>query len=111
MLNNCKNICPHRLLGNQVSVILQVKFSYDLLFVDKSVPSIFPIDFNSILESIRELNVLAGENETHFEPQNANNEQHISTLKRTEPIILTLYANGIFLFNGPFRSYNGTIFC
>lgn len=43
----------------------------------------------------------------HFQPQNPDNERHISTLKRVEPINLTLYANGIFLFNGPFRSYSG----
>ncbi|CAF4836570.1 unnamed protein product, partial [Rotaria magnacalcarata] len=38
-------------------------------------------------------------------PQNTDGQRHISTLKRIEPISLILYANGIFLFNGPFRSY------
>jgi hypothetical protein len=56
------------------------------------------------------LNVLAGESEMHFEPQNPDNQRHISTLKRTESINLTLYANGIFLFNGPFRLFSGRIF-
>ncbi len=55
------------------------------------------------------MNVLAGESEMHFEPQNPDNQRHISTLKRTEPINLTLYANGIFLFNGPFRLFSGRI--
>ncbi len=75
--------------------------------LDESVPSILPIDFNTIIENIGELNVLAGESEMHFEPQT---QRHISTLKRVEPINLTLYANGIFLFNGPFRSFSGRIF-
>jgi len=43
----------------------------------------------------------------HFEPQNPDNQRHISTLKRIEPINLTLYTNGIFLFNGPFRPFSG----
>ena len=74
---------------------------------EESVPSILPIDYNSLLENIRELNVLAGESEMHFEPQNGNSQRNISTLKRVEPIELTLYANGVFLFNGPFRSFSG----
>jgi hypothetical protein len=76
--------------------------------IEESVPSILPIDYNTVLENIRELNVLAGESEMHFEPHNSNNQQHISSLKRTESINLTLYANGIFLLNGPFRSFSGT---
>ncbi|CAF4130733.1 unnamed protein product [Rotaria sp. Silwood2] len=73
---------------------------------EESIPKILPIDFNSIVENINELNVLAGENEVHFEPQNNDNQRRISTLKRTESINITLYANGIFLFNGPFRSFS-----
>ena len=77
------------------------------MFLEESVPSILPIDFNTILENIRELNVLAGESEMRFEPQNPDKQRHISTLKRAETINLTLYANGIFLFNGPFRPFSG----
>jgi len=79
-------------------------------FVEESVPSILPIDYSTIIENIRELNVLAGESEMHFEPQNSNNQRHISSLKRTESINLTLYANGLFLFNGPFRPFSGRTF-
>jgi hypothetical protein len=79
------------------------------LVLDESTPTILPIDFNTILENIHELNVLAGESEMHFEPQNPDKQRHISTLKRTEPINLTLYTNGIFLFNGPFRPFSGII--
>ena len=74
------------------------------------MPSIMPINYSSLLENIRELNVLAGESEMHFEPHSSNSQRHISTLKRTEPIQLTLYANGIFLFNGPFRPFTGENF-
>ena len=81
-----------------------------MFLVEESVPKTLPIDFNGIIENIRELNVLAGESEVHFEPQNTDSHRHISTLKRIEPISLILYANGIFLFNGPFRSYSGRIF-
>ncbi|CAF1373176.1 unnamed protein product [Adineta steineri] len=73
---------------------------------EESIPSILPIDYNSILANIRELNVLAGESEMHFEANNLNNQRNISTLKRTETISLILYANGIFLFNGPFRPFS-----
>lgn len=76
------------------------------MFVEESIPSVLPIDFNGLIESIRELNVLAGETEMHFQAQHPDNQRHISTLKRVEPINLVLYANGIFLFNGPFRSYS-----
>ncbi|XP_072018907.1 UBX domain-containing protein 11-like [Amphiura filiformis] len=58
------------------------------------------IDFDKIIKSIRELNVLAGEGEKKI--------QHTvngARLRAQEPIPLTLYANGIFMFNGPFRSY------
>ncbi len=81
-----------------------------MFFLEESVPSILPIDYNTLLENIRELNVLAGESEMHFEAQIPDNQRHISTLKRVEPVNLTFYANGIFLFNGPFRSFSGTIF-
>ncbi|NWH58765.1 UBX11 protein, partial [Geococcyx californianus] len=58
------------------------------------------IDFDLILEKVKELNVLA--------------EEGISQIKRTpwgarltqpEPLPLTLYRNGIVMFDGPFRPY------
>jgi hypothetical protein len=79
-----------------------------LAVLEESVPSILPIDYNTLLENIHELNVLAGETEMHFEPQNPDNQRHISTLKRVEPVSLIFYANGMFLFNGPFRPFSGT---
>ena len=92
-------------LGDQVKRWKSKNFLH-IFHQDESIPSILPIDFNVLVENIRELNVLAGETEMHFE----KSDRHISTLKRPEPIQLTIYANGIFLFNGPFRSFSGE-FC
>ncbi len=58
------------------------------------------INFDKLIKNIRELNVLAGEGEKKI--------QHTlngARLKAQESVPLTLYANGIFMFNGPFRSY------
>jgi hypothetical protein len=108
VLNNNKNHQHHR-LGDQVCSNSNLYKNFIFFVLEESIPTILPIDFNTLLENIRELNVLAGESEMHFEPQNPDNQRHISTLKRTEPINLTLYANGIFLFNGPFRLFSGRI--
>jgi hypothetical protein len=110
-LNNNNQHHPLQRLGDQVDFPFTNQI-FEKIFVvlEESVPSILPIDFNTLLENLRELNVLAGESEMRFQPQNPANQRHISTLKRTEPINLTLYANGIFLFNGPFRAFSGRNF-
>ncbi|XP_072178322.1 UBX domain-containing protein 11-like [Diadema setosum] len=57
-------------------------------------------DFDLVLKNIRELNVLAGEGEKKI--------QHTvggARFKTVDSIPLTLFANGIFMFSGPFRSY------
>ncbi|KAH9496242.1 UBX domain-containing protein 11 [Bulinus truncatus] len=71
---------------------------------DVSLPSSqapFNIDFNLLIENIKDLNVLAGEG--------------VAQIKKTadgarftvpEPIQLTIYANGILMFDGPFRPYS-----
>ncbi|XP_043939879.1 UBX domain-containing protein 11 [Protopterus annectens] len=67
---------------------------------DSSTSAKFIVDFDLVLENIRDLNILAGEGEAHVE--------HIeggARLRHVNPVSLTLYRNGIFLFNGPFRSY------
>ncbi|XP_048414134.1 UBX domain-containing protein 11 isoform X2 [Stegostoma tigrinum] len=61
----------------------------------------FRMDFDLVLENIKDLNVLAGEGEARVE--------HITggaRLKRPDPVPLTLFKNGIVMFNGPFRSYD-----
>ncbi|KAL0984707.1 hypothetical protein UPYG_G00145670 [Umbra pygmaea] len=60
----------------------------------------FQMNFDLVLQNIRELNILAGEGESHV----------IATfrgakLAQQDPIPLRLYRNGILMFNGPFRSY------
>ncbi|XP_069731560.1 UBX domain-containing protein 11 [Phaenicophaeus curvirostris] len=66
----------------------------------KAVVSKHPIDFDLILEKVKDLNVLAEEGVSQIEhtPQGAR-------LRQPEPVPLTLYQNGIVMFNGPFRPY------
>ncbi|XP_067676082.1 UBX domain-containing protein 11-like [Haliotis asinina] len=61
----------------------------------------FHMDYDRIIENIRDLNVLAGEGEAKI--------QHTTDgarLRIQDPVPLTLYANGIMLFNGPFRPFS-----
>ncbi|XP_070564296.1 UBX domain-containing protein 11-like isoform X2 [Ptychodera flava] len=60
----------------------------------------FHVDFNKVIENIKELNILAGEGVQRIQKTIGG-----ARLRAPEPITLTLYANGIFMFNGPFRSY------
>uniref|UniRef100_A0A668TQK2 UBX domain-containing protein 11 n=1 Tax=Oreochromis aureus TaxID=47969 RepID=A0A668TQK2_OREAU len=60
----------------------------------------FHINFDLVLQRIRELNVLAGEGES-FVQMTATGAQ----LAKKDPIPLRLYRNGIVMFDGPFRSY------
>ncbi|NWV12370.1 UBX11 protein, partial [Ptilonorhynchus violaceus] len=58
------------------------------------------IDFDLILENIKDLNVLAGEGISQIEhtPRGAR-------LRQPEPLPLTLYHNGIIVGSGAFRPY------
>ncbi|NWV17609.1 UBX11 protein, partial [Origma solitaria] len=58
------------------------------------------IDFDLILENIKDLNLLVGEGISHIEhtPRGAR-------LRRPEPFPLTLYQNGIVMGNGAFQPY------
>ncbi|XP_060063648.1 UBX domain-containing protein 11-like isoform X2 [Ylistrum balloti] len=61
----------------------------------------FEVDFNSVIENIRELNVLAGEGVSKI--------QHTTDgarLKPPDPVQFTLYSNGMMLYSGPFRSFS-----
>lgn len=65
-----------------------------------SVVRNFSMDFDLVLQRIKELNILAGEGES-FVQTTATGAQ----LTRKDPIQLRLYRNGIVMFDGPFRSY------
>ncbi|XP_071381533.1 UBX domain-containing protein 11 [Centroberyx affinis] len=65
-----------------------------------SVVRNFCMNFDLVLQNIRELNILAGEGES-FVQATARGAQ----LARQEPIQLRLYSNGIVMFDGPFRFY------
>ncbi|XP_072890400.1 UBX domain-containing protein 11 isoform X2 [Hemitrygon akajei] len=61
----------------------------------------FQMDFDLVLQNLKDLNILAGEGEAAVEHVTGG-----ARLKRPDPIPLTLFRNGIVLFNGPFRSFS-----
>lgn len=67
---------------------------------DASVPGHLDVNYDLILENIRDLNVLAGEGETKI-----HKTLDGAKLKLPDPVQLSLYANGILMFNGPFRPF------
>ncbi|XP_075120544.1 UBX domain-containing protein 11 [Leptodactylus fuscus] len=60
----------------------------------------FQPDFDRVLENLQDLNVLGGDGVSHIEYK-----ERAARLKLPEPVPLTLYKNGIIMFQGPFRSY------
>lgn len=58
------------------------------------------IDFDLILEKVKDLNLLAGEGISHIEHTPGG-----ARLRQREPLPLTLYQNGIVMFNRAFRPY------
>uniref|UniRef100_A0A8C4T282 UBX domain-containing protein 11 n=1 Tax=Erpetoichthys calabaricus TaxID=27687 RepID=A0A8C4T282_ERPCA len=60
----------------------------------------FHMNYDLVMENVKDLNVLAGEEEAQIEHVTGG-----ARLTRPKPIPLTLYKNGILMFNGPFRSY------
>ncbi|KAI3360428.1 hypothetical protein L3Q82_002330 [Scortum barcoo] len=67
---------------------------------DTSAVRSFRMNFDLVLQRIKELNILAGEGEC-FVQSTATGAQ----LAKKDPIPLSLYRNGIVMFSGPFRSY------
>ncbi|XP_075460055.1 UBX domain-containing protein 11 isoform X3 [Ascaphus truei] len=67
---------------------------------DLSSTASFQPDYNLILENLGDLNMLAGEGESRIEYREGG-----ARLRQADPIPLTLYNNGIIMFNGPFRSH------
>lgn len=58
------------------------------------------IDYDKLMENIKDLNVLAGDGISRI--------QHTTDgarLKLPDPVDLALYANGIMMYNGPFRPF------
>lgn len=64
------------------------------------VPSPQNLDFNRLVENIRDLNILAGEGVAQIKKTTDGARFEIP-----EPVQLTVYANGILMFDGPFRPY------
>ncbi|XP_042345063.1 UBX domain-containing protein 11 [Plectropomus leopardus] len=67
---------------------------------DSSVVSNFHMNFDLVLRRIKELNILAGDGESFVQSTSTG-----AQLAKKDPIQLSLYGNGIVMFEGPFRSY------
>ncbi|XP_068935632.1 UBX domain-containing protein 11 isoform X2 [Petaurus breviceps papuanus] len=59
------------------------------------------VDFDELLENLRDLSLLAGEGQSLVHTSSS-----MAVLKTPEPVPLTLYQNGIVMFNGPFRPFS-----
>ncbi|XP_064187661.1 UBX domain-containing protein 11 isoform X2 [Anguilla rostrata] len=68
---------------------------------DVSVDRDFHMNFDLVLRSVRDLNVLAGEDVSHVQATPGG-----ARLARRSPIPLSLFRNGIIMFDGPFRPYH-----
>ncbi|CAJ1061544.1 UBX domain-containing protein 11 [Xyrichtys novacula] len=60
----------------------------------------FHMNFDLVLQRIRELNILAGEGESFIQSTSTG-----AQLAKKDSIQLRFYSNGIVMFDGPFRSY------
>lgn len=67
---------------------------------DTSVVRSFHMNVDLVLQRINELNILAGEGECFV--QSTSTGAHFAKI---DPVQLSLYSNGIVMFDGPFRSY------
>ncbi|XP_065906409.1 UBX domain-containing protein 11-like [Dysidea avara] len=59
------------------------------------------INYDLIIDNVKELNLLAGEDTARV----SRDQQGAASLKVMEPVSLTLYHNGIILYDGPFRPF------
>ncbi|XP_043854276.1 UBX domain-containing protein 11 isoform X3 [Dromiciops gliroides] len=59
------------------------------------------VNFDELLENLRDLSLLAGEGQSLVHTSSS-----MAMLKTPEPVPLTLYQNGIIMFNGPFRPFS-----
>lgn len=62
----------------------------------------FKMNYDLVIHQINELNLLAGADESKIE----HSCDGITRLKRPDSVPITLFANGIVLFGGPFRSFS-----
>lgn len=79
---------------------IQYLYINNLFSTEKSLNRRFCMNFDLVLQRMRELNILAGEGETYIQTTTRG-----AQLAQKKSIQLRLYRNGIVVFNGPFRSY------
>lgn len=70
----------------------------------ETVQSKFTVDYDRLIENIKDLNVLAGEGVSKIHHTNDG-----ARLRLPDPVPLVFYANGIMLFSGPFRPFSDPV--
>lgn len=65
----------------------------------------FKCDYDKIVSNVKELNLLC----EHNEPKIVNFKNGAKFESSNDSVNLTLYSNGILLFNGPFRSFDDSL--
>jgi hypothetical protein len=65
----------------------------------------FECDYDKIVSNVKELNSLTEQNE----PKIVNFNNNGAKFETVDSIDLTLYSNGISLYNGPFRSFDESL--
>lgn len=70
----------------------------------ETVQSKFAVDYDRLIENIKDLNVLAGEGVSKIHHTNDG-----ARLRLPDPVPLVFYANGIMLFSGPFRPFSDPV--
>ena len=81
-----------------VRIFKQIKKVFNIFNI---LPQDFHCNYDLIIKNINELNSLTDYNEAKIDFSNNG-----ATFKTTDSIKLTLYVNGIALFNGPFRPFS-----
>jgi hypothetical protein len=74
--------------------------SHKELTIDPVISTELIVDFDKIISNIQMLNQMAGEDCPQVKRTPTGAE-----LKVPEPVPITLYSNGLFMFDGPFRPY------
>lgn len=68
----------------------------------RSIPGPVVVDYDKIISNVKELNALAGEGTATV----AVHKDGSRRLNEVESVQLTLYKNGLLMFQGPFRPYS-----
>ncbi|XP_061573903.1 UBX domain-containing protein 11 [Cololabis saira] len=87
-------------LGDCALVSAENEDSSDVWQPGTSADRSFRVDFDLVLQRIKDLNIVTGEGECFVQTTLTG-----AKLAKKDPIPLRLYSNGMMMFDGPFRSY------